>query len=73
MTDTVRLLRVRQVCDRTGLSRSTVYELVAKGVFPRPVRISARTVGWLEVEIEDFIRSRIANSRQAERGAAACA
>ncbi len=73
MTDTVRLLRLPQVCDRTGLSRSTIYELVADELLPKPVQISARTVGWVESEIDAFIRDRIATSRRAQQGGGACA
>lgn len=63
MNENVRLLRIRQVCERTGLSRSTVYELVSEHELPKPIQISARTVGWVESEIDSFIRSRIARSR----------
>ncbi len=71
MADNIRLLRIHQVCDRTGLSRSTVYELVSAHELPKPIRISARSVGWLESEIEAFIRSRIARSRGSVAGCAA--
>lgn len=71
MTDNVRLLRIRQVCERTGLSRSTVYELVLKHELPKPIQISARTVGWVESEIQGFIRGRIARARSAGGGRAA--
>lgn len=63
MPESIRLLRIRQVCDRTGLSRSTVYELISEAVLPKPVRISARTVGWIESEIDSFLQERIARSR----------
>lgn len=49
----------------TGLSCSTIYDLMAKGQFPRPVRIGVRAVGWVESEIADWIASRIAASRKA--------
>ncbi|KAF1704232.1 helix-turn-helix transcriptional regulator [Pseudoxanthomonas kaohsiungensis] len=70
MTDSVRILRIHQVRERTGLSRSTIYELVAEGVLPPPVRIGRRTAGWVEAEISDFIRRRIAESRAVPGGAA---
>lgn len=71
MTESIRLLRIRQVCERTGLSRSTIYELVSGDELPKPIQISARTVGWVESEIDDFIRSRIARSRSCFGGRAA--
>lgn len=73
MFEAVRILRVRQVCEKTGLSRSTVYELVAEGVMPPPVRVGHRTVGWVESEVDEFLRLRIAQSRQQASRGAACA
>lgn len=73
MTDTVRILRVRQVGERTGLSRSTIYELVAEGLLPPPVRVGHRTVGWVESEIDEFLRRRIAQSREPVSRGVACA
>lgn len=53
------ILRRKQVEDRTGLSRSTIYLRVQKGTFPRPVNLGARAVGWLESEIDSWLASRI--------------
>lgn len=64
MTEMTRLLRLNDVRERTGLSTSTIYELVAAGAMPSPIRISARTTAWIEAEIEAFIRSRIATARK---------
>ncbi|MXX69935.1 MAG: AlpA family phage regulatory protein [Gemmatimonadales bacterium] len=36
------------VLARTGLSRSTIYVRLDQGLFPRPVSLGARAVGWLE-------------------------
>ncbi len=58
-------LRRPAVLARTGLSCSTIYDLMAKGQFPRRVKIGVRAVGWLESEVADWIASRIAASRQA--------
>lgn len=44
----------------TGLPRSTIYEKMAKGDFPKPIRISPRAVGWLENEIAEWQKARIA-------------
>lgn len=58
------ILRRPQVQARTGLARSTIYELVSAGRFPAPIRLSDRTVGWLESEIEGWIASRVMQSRR---------
>ena len=43
---------------RTGLSRANIYALMAKGDFPRPVRLGARAVGWHSQEVDEWITSR---------------
>jgi prophage regulatory protein len=53
-----RLLRARTVCDRTGLSRSTIWRLERRGAFPLHRRISANAVGWLEDDVDAWILSR---------------
>jgi len=58
-----RFLRLPEVMERTGLSRSTIYVRVAAGSFPRPVALGGRAVGWIEAEIEEWVAERIAESR----------
>ena len=48
---------------RTGLARSTIYVRVADGSFPQPIRLGARAVGWIESEVDAWIREQIAASR----------
>jgi prophage regulatory protein len=57
------ILRLPTVKVRTGLSRSTIYQQVAEGSFPRPVNIGARAVGWVESDIENWISRKILESR----------
>ena len=59
----VRFLRLPDVLARTGLSRSTIYVRLDQGRFPRPVSLGARAVGWIESEVDEWIRERIAESR----------
>lgn len=56
-------IRLREVIQRTGLSRTTVYELAATGRFPKPVRLtpgSRGASGWVRVEVEAWEEERIA-------------
>ena len=53
------ILRRRQVENRTGLSRSTIYLRIQEGTFPKPISLGLRAVGWLESEIEAWLTSRI--------------
>ncbi len=52
---TDRIIRLRTVLDRTGLSRSTVYRKIAEGTFPSQVRISVHGAGWRESAINRWI------------------
>jgi prophage regulatory protein len=54
-----KILRLPIVMDRSGLSRSTVYQRVTEGKFPRPVSLGARAVGWIEAEVEEWIAFQI--------------
>ena len=58
-----RVLRLPRVQARTGLSQSTIYARVANGTFPKPVRLGPRAVGWIESEVDEWIREQIAASR----------
>ncbi len=55
---TTRLLTLRDVMAMTALSRSAIYALMAESRFPKPIRVGARAVRWVEQEVADFIASR---------------
>ncbi len=57
-----RILRLPAACERTGLSRTTVYRLIARGDFPAPVRLSARAIGFDEAAVTRWIAERVAAS-----------
>ena len=62
-TTSTRILRLPDVKNRTGLSRSTIYALVKNGHFPKYISLGVRSVGWLESEVEAWIEARINASR----------
>ena len=53
------LKRLPDVLNRVGYSRSTIYQLIADGKFPKPVSLGARAVAWLESDIDAWIAARI--------------
>lgn len=57
-----KVLRFSQVTQKTGLPKSTVYRLISEGKFPRQFKLSERSSGFLESEIDDWLDSR-ADSR----------
>jgi prophage regulatory protein len=50
-----RLLRLRQVLDRVGLSKATVYRKISAGEFPRPVSVGRISVRWRESDVGGWI------------------
>ena len=50
-----RLLRLRDVQERVGLGRSTIYRWMDDGTFPRPHSIGSYCVRWLESDIDEWI------------------
>lgn len=62
---TMRVLRLRQVQDRIGLSRSTIYDRMNvdspryDSTFPKPMKIGCSAVGWLEESVNEWIRSKM--------------
>jgi prophage regulatory protein len=61
-----QILRLPAVKSATGLSRSTLYLRIASGVFPRPVNLGGRAVGWPAHEVAELNAARIAGKPDAE-------
>ena len=54
-----RIIRVRDLCERLGISRTTLWRRVESGALPAPFKIGGpgtRAVGWLESEVDETIR-----------------
>jgi prophage regulatory protein len=59
----IKVLRLPQVCDLTGLCRSMIYQMEADLRFPQRIKLGTRAVGWLEREVQEWLIRRIACSR----------
>lgn len=70
LSNALTILRRKQVEARTGLSRSTIYQRIADGSFPKSINLGGRAVGWLESEIENWLAQRVQASRANHRAAA---
>jgi len=55
------ILRLPEVKRLTGLGRSSIYQMIKDGVFPRPVSLSLRAVGWTAGDIRLWLETRINN------------
>ena len=64
--DEVIFLRLPKVKSVTGLSKSSLYELIRANSFPAPVHLGARTVAWVASEVQQWAAERILCSRKPE-------
>jgi prophage regulatory protein len=53
-----RVLKIKQVCDLTGLSRASVYRLAAINLFPSPIKIGIKASGWRLYDLENWLAAR---------------
>ena len=55
MPEPDRIIRLRTVLHRTGLSRSTLYRKMLEGTFPRQLKIGIHSAGWHESAVNQWI------------------
>ncbi len=63
--DDVSFLRLPEVKAVTGLSKTSIYELIREKSFPAPVRLGPRAVAWVRSEIRQWAVERVQASRSA--------
>ena len=56
----MRFIRLKEVMHVTGLGRSSIYNYMAEGRFPKTVSLGGRAVAWVESEVEQWIEDRLA-------------
>ena len=63
-----KLIRIKSVIELTGLSKSYIYALVNKGLFPQSIQLvpGGTSVAWVEGEINEWIDSRIQERNRGE-------
>ena len=54
------ILRLPEVIKITGLSRSAIYDQIAAGRFPKQIKLTSRSSGWVESEVSSWLDSLIA-------------
>ncbi|TXH85965.1 MAG: AlpA family transcriptional regulator [Pseudomonas sp.] len=62
----MRIIRLKEVMNSTGLARSTIYKYIGEGTFPKSISLGDRCIGFLESEVEDWILARIEERDLAE-------
>ena len=56
----MKIYRMRDVCETTGLKPSTIYKLVRTKDFPAPVKLTSRSSGWTSGSVDEWVASRLA-------------
>ena len=61
-TPAERFLSAKAVIERTSLSTSTIYAMMSRGDFPRPVQLTKGRVAWREADVARWIEARLAEA-----------
>lgn len=66
-TKSLKIIRIKEVVALTGFSKSYIYELAKKDMFPKSIKLvkGGTAVGWLESDVNQWIEDCIANQEQA--------
>jgi len=57
----LRILKLKEVCSIVGLKPSTIYKLMSSGNFPKQIKLTAKSVGWANSEINHWVTLKIGN------------
>ncbi|MEO8467902.1 MAG: AlpA family transcriptional regulator [Gammaproteobacteria bacterium] len=63
----IRILRLPEVCQVTGLKRAMIYRLQQRKSFPQSVKITDHAVGWINAEVQAWLEQRVAARQGGER------
>lgn len=53
-----RVVKLSFIMEDKSMSKSTVYRAIESGGFPKPIKLSGRSVGWFLDEVEDWFANR---------------
>lgn len=56
----IRFLRLKEVLAICGKSRSSIYDAIKKGEFPKPVKLGTNSSAWVNSEIDEWLQQCIA-------------
>jgi prophage regulatory protein len=55
----MRIIRLKEVMERTGLGRSSIYKLQAEGRFPKSIALTDRAIGFYAYEVDAWIQEKL--------------
>jgi prophage regulatory protein len=56
---TLKIYRIKEVCDITGLRPSSVYKQIRLGLFPSGIKLTHRSTGWSSEQLDDWLRAKV--------------
>ncbi|MEH6556048.1 MULTISPECIES: AlpA family transcriptional regulator [Pseudoalteromonas] len=59
LRNSTRLIKLKEVIQKTSLGHSSIYKFISEGTFPKQVSLGAKSVAWLESEVDDWIMERL--------------
>ena len=59
----MKILRIKEVADLTGLSPSSIYKQVRLNEFPKSIKLTSRATGWDSRDVEEWISNKINESK----------
>jgi prophage regulatory protein len=63
-----QIIKLPEVINATGLSGSSIYRLITKSQFPKQIKLSERSSGWVKSEVDQWLNERIKASRSNVEG-----
>ncbi|OEA16792.1 transcriptional regulator [Vibrio parahaemolyticus] len=57
----MRFLKLKEVMEKTALSRSAIYRKMNEDAFPKSVNLGERAVAWVESEVDDWMAKVLAS------------
>lgn len=60
---TVRILKAKEVAERTSVSTAQIHRMVKAGRFPSPIKITDHRTGWVEEEVNQWISDCVSRNR----------
>ncbi|TMO22379.1 AlpA family transcriptional regulator [Pseudoalteromonas sp. S4741] len=55
----MRLIKLKEVMAKTSLGHSSIYKFISEGTFPKQVSLGAKSVAWVESEVDEWIMEKI--------------
>jgi predicted DNA-binding transcriptional regulator AlpA len=60
-----QIIKLPEVTKITGLARSTIYKLISENRFPKQIKLTSFSSGWVKSEVDQWIDERIKYTRNA--------